>query len=503
LRLPAIRSNLRIGVICTHGFPLSDNDQPDDSQIGQHFIPLPPDEGWFSGLSSSWKAGISTAEFTLAVTFAMGAWTVGADTVLRVIALAAAWISASFGFATVANKTGTWRVSGVLIVFGLFAIEGGFLTWHYLPVRADIAVSAPAKPVLDNTIQFGCEWSQPPAVVPQHKLFEFEMNSAFAEGGAWVSFSQQPGATINLINPDAPDYFVRCRFNNLGQSSLVNVTTDLKLAFNEVEQLPSGTRSGKIVSSYSIKTLPVTLSAGQAFEFYVRNFSPLWANLSWSPDANGQLVGSDKSTSFRLIADQRSAIGLVPFIKEPKPIAKPEGAPSASTTPTTSSQPSPQTTQSPQAPPVPGPTAANGAAASKSLPLPRVRPTLPPLDESDKQGKQGRTLIAYSATELVSMFGRGQILDVFTNKWMKVEGHLLTVPIAEKLGGKDYYAVGISDGYALVAAYFDTKKWGDQLLSMKIGDGLRVACQFTNVSKGEPAGSQTMLLAGNCEALPP
>jgi hypothetical protein len=102
---------------------------------------------------------------------------------------------------------------------------------------------------------------------------------------------------------------------------------------NEVEQLPSGTRSGKIISSHSIKTPPITLGAGQTVEFYVRNYSPLWATLGWSPSATGQIVGSDRSTSFGLIVSQLSAVGLIPFIKQPKPTAKPESAPSSSATP--------------------------------------------------------------------------------------------------------------------------------------------------------------------------
>jgi hypothetical protein len=53
---------------------------------------------------------------------------------------------------------------------------------------------------------------------------------------------------------------------------------------------------------------------------------------------------------------------------------------------------------------------------------------------------------------------------------------------------------------------FDAKKWGDEVLSMKIGDGMRAACQFGGVSKGEPESSgnhQTLVLAANWEALPP
>jgi hypothetical protein len=485
---------------------LSNNDQS-NSELGQHLIPLPPDESWWRGLSSSWKTGISTVEFTLAFACAIAAWTVGADIVLRVIALIVGWIFASFGFATVANKTGMWRVSGVLIAFAILAVEGGFLTWHYLPARADMPVDGSAKPVLDNTIQFSCEWSQPPTVVPQHKLFEVELNNAFTDGGAWVSFSQQPGTPINLINPDAPDYFVRCRFNNLGPSSLVNVTTSLAVVFSEVEQVSSGgTRSGKIVASHSMKMPPITLGAGQSVEFYVRNYSALWATLSWSPDATGQLVGSDGSTNFRLIASQLSAVGLIPFVKQPKP-TKPESAPTSSapppTAPTSTPSASPAATPSPPATPVPGPTASN-TAATKSLPIPRAHPSPLPSEESEKQGKQGRTLIAYRASELVSMFERGQRLDVFKNKWMKVEGALITVPASEKLGGKEYYAIGVRDGSALIAAYFDLKKWGDELLSMKIGDSMRAACQFSTVTKGEPeSGNQTLVLAGNCEALSP
>jgi hypothetical protein len=181
-----------------------------------------------------------------------------------------------------------------------------------------------AKPIsLDQTVQFSCEWSQLPTVMPQHKLYELEL--VYGIGGAFIAYSQQPGAPANLINPDAPTYTYRCRFHNLGTASLVNVATEMTLLFMESVKSSDGTKSGAVLASYNVDTPLITLGAGEIFDFYVRNYSAVYANIALPTTATGQIVGSDAFQTFRLIQSQATRFGMPPFDRQDP--AKPANVP--------------------------------------------------------------------------------------------------------------------------------------------------------------------------------
>jgi hypothetical protein len=134
---------------------------------------------------------------------------------------------------------------------------------------------------LDLTVQFSCEWSQLPTVVPQ-KLYELQL--ILGMGGAFTSFSQQPGTQINLVSPDAPTYAYRCRFSNLGPSSIVNLAVEMPMSSMESSD---GTRSGAVIATYKVDTPLIVLESGKTFDFYVRNnspFMPIWHCQRWRSD---------------------------------------------------------------------------------------------------------------------------------------------------------------------------------------------------------------------------
>ena len=147
--------------------------------------------------------------------------------------------------------------------------------WYFWPKQEAVD----AANILDQTVQLTCEWSQLPTIAPQHKLYELELVSGNNSGGAFISFYHQPGSPINMINKDAPSYAYRCRFNNFGATSIINMTAKFELHFRKVERSETGTRSGEAIESYKLTTPPISLAGGRIFDFYVRNYSTLYADM--------------------------------------------------------------------------------------------------------------------------------------------------------------------------------------------------------------------------------
>ena len=242
---------------------------------------------------------------------------------LPVPALFFAWIIGSIGIATVPGTSGGWKVAAVVGLSLILTGEGAFLYWHFHrqgPGTMDGPASEnESSKSLDLTVQLSCEWSQLPTVVPQHKLYELQL--ILGMGGAFTSFSQQPGTQINLVSPDAPTYAYRCRFSNLGPSSIVNLAVEMPMSFMESIKSSDGTRSGAVIATYKVDTPLIVLESGKTFDFYVRNYSPVYANMALPTVAFGQVVGSDKLETFRLIPSQAVGFGMPPFERSqpPKP----------------------------------------------------------------------------------------------------------------------------------------------------------------------------------------
>ena len=108
------------------------------------------------------------------------------------------------------------------------------------------------------------------------------------------------------------------------------------------------------------------------------------------------------------------------------------------------------------------------------------------------------------------MFLGGQNLNVFLNKWIKVSGLTSTVPITEKIQNKEYYRVMLpleANNYVergTVAAYFDAKKFGAELINLRPGEGLQAICQFNDLKREQInpgySGYLTTIVAYNCDA---
>jgi hypothetical protein len=122
---------------------------------------------------------VRSAEFAGVLAFAGMAYTVGGDMTLTVPALFFAWIIGSIEIATVRGTSGGWKVAAVVGLSLILTGEGAFLYWHFHR-QGPGTMDGPASEnesckSLDLTVQFSCEWSQLPTVVPQHKLYELQL----------------------------------------------------------------------------------------------------------------------------------------------------------------------------------------------------------------------------------------------------------------------------------------------------------------------------------------
>jgi MFS family permease len=158
----------------------------------------------------------------------------------------------------------------------------------------------------------------------------------------------------------------------------------------------------------------------------------------------------------------------------------------------------------PQASTAPAPS----ASPAPSTPTPTPKGPWVSNEEIEGQRKLGRMLLIYSPQELFSMFEGGQNLGTFELKWIKVEGPTATLPVVMKIQNKDYYrvdlkldAVGWNRG--AIAALFDSKKWGDTLINIRLGGKLRAICQYIEIDHSKINPSYEMYLdtifAYNCE----
>jgi hypothetical protein len=156
-------------------------------------------------------------------------------------------------------------------------------------------------------------------------------------------------------------------------------------------------------------------------------------------------------------------------------------------------------------PPPPAPTA---------KPSPPPPPKLPWLtdEETEQQKKLGHApLIIFSPEEILGLWANGQNIGIYLFKWIKVDYPAVSTPTPETLEKKDYYVVrmNINSGSFFsrgsISAYFDPKKWGDRLLTLRQGDRLKAYCQFqgfdrTVLSKDLGIFSDKMI-AYNCDLL--
>jgi hypothetical protein len=124
----------------------------------------------------------------------------------------------------------------------------------------------------------------------------------------------------------------------------------------------------------------------------------------------------------------------------------------------------------------PAPTPPTPIAPPKPAPLP---PPWVTQDEIEQQRKLSRTLLIYSPQEFAALSAGGQNLKVYETKWVKVDYPIIRVPAIEVIDKKEYYVVYVAveiSPYVIynryMAAYFDPKKWADQLLGIRNGSKL-------------------------------
>jgi hypothetical protein len=159
--------------------------------------------------------------------------------------------------------------------------------------------------------------------------------------------------------------------------------------------------------------------------------------------------------------------------------------------------------------PAPAAPAPKPVEPDKAAPSPPKQPWLSQ-EEINQQQSRGRSLLIYSPQEIFAMLIEGQNISVFGDRWVKVEGVTSSIPASEKVQNKEFYRVdfklenaGWNEGK--VAAYFDPKKYGEVLLSTRLGGHLSAVCQLTKVDSKQPYAGYTITVYTfayyNCEPL--
>ena len=187
----------------------------------------------------------------------------------------------------------SWTVTAALLAAFLL----GWLYWALAPTDTRS---------LDQAIQLTCDWVQVPARTAE-KVHEIQLMAG--KGGV-------PTVQPYLDIKESPTYTYRCRFTNLSSISAANVTADMPLIFEKVIKSEDGTTSGAVVATYTVDTPNIIVGAGQSVDIYLRNRSPFFAALALPTSATGQVVGSDRIQTFKLMPSQRAAFTMPPFERQ-------------------------------------------------------------------------------------------------------------------------------------------------------------------------------------------
>jgi hypothetical protein len=102
----------------------------------------------------------------------------------------------------------------------------------------------------------------------------------------------------------------------------------------------------------------------------------------------------------------------------------------------------------------------------------------------------------------------GQDLKVYMNRWIRIDYPITSLAISEMIDKKEFYVVRMdfvssSNNQDQISAYFDSKKWGDALLNLRIKDSLRAVCVFEGFGRktSDQDTHLNNLLGSNCELL--
>lgn len=150
-------------------------------------------------------------------------------------------------------------------------------------------------------------------------------------------------------------------------------------------------------------------------------------------------------------------------------------------------------------------------------PAPIVTPPASPKpwvspDEIAAQQKLGHVLLKFSPDQLIGMEANEQNIQIFVNKWVKVDYPIAApaIPYADPKQKRTYDIVEITEVPTRailvkpgIIAYFDPKKWGDKLTAFQKGDNLKAYCRFRSIERGKPFNiygtRQDVMLVDECE----
>jgi hypothetical protein len=155
---------------------------------------------------------------------------------------------------------------------------------------------------------------QMPKLAPQNRMYELELIGSGR--GEFVSYAHAPGTEIDMLaSGSAPPYAYLCRLSNLGADAIVNFEAEFTSYFMKVVQEEHGTRSGEIVGPpFKVTTPRMSVAGSDKFEFYVRNYSPFFAQVVLPTTARDKVVGNDPGHNFELTPTQRKGFSMPPFV---------------------------------------------------------------------------------------------------------------------------------------------------------------------------------------------
>jgi hypothetical protein len=209
---------------------------------------------------------------------------------------------------------------GPVLVMGLSALAFcGGAAWYFWPIKTEAA--GETSP-LDGQLQISSGISQYPTVLPQHTIFELQLNNNFSiDGGAFLGWTLPAGSPLPPRDQSVmPNYGVRLRIQNFGKIAVVNTRIAFPIEFMAILKNDNGISSGEVIKSTALTTIPFSIGPGEVVDIYAMNYSAdAFAKVLTPQTAQGYLPGSDKLETFKLIPPTFSGMVMEPFAPKPKP----------------------------------------------------------------------------------------------------------------------------------------------------------------------------------------
>lgn len=213
-------------------------------------------------------------------------------------------------------------VSGVGLAIGAV---WSFINWQISLRKPDTAQIASAKSPLDNTIQLECRSSLPPGTVPSYPFYHFQLIGNQMDGGVGSTIAS-PGSPYNWGDSQLT-MGVLCRLTNFGSVAILKAESEFNIVYRETIKTGSGTQSGAIIETKTIKAPSVPLGVGDRniAEFLFLNRTDYWVHILPPRTIRIQIAGTSEWQTVALSLEQHTE--MIPTSIPPFSVTNPPASP--------------------------------------------------------------------------------------------------------------------------------------------------------------------------------